>query len=151
MYIIVTTNKQLAEEAKKQGANVAEFKDTNVELVGDMKRAIDNEECVVNLLHSLCIKPNWRGYKYLKYIFERCMITKGYHNLPVTKVIYPECAKKFDSTVVRVERALRHAICASYAEWPITYEDVFEVRLNKAPTVSEFIAMGGEYLLENNM
>ena len=61
----------------------------------------------------------------------------------ITKELYPELAKKFDTTVSRVERAIRHAIEVSWnrGSWDLM-EDIFghSVDIDKAkPTNSEFI------------
>ena len=61
----------------------------------------------------------------------------------ITKELYPELAKKFDTTVSRVERAIRHAIEVSWNRGDLDFmEEVFghSVDIDKAkPTNSEFI------------
>ena len=61
----------------------------------------------------------------------------------ITKELYPELADKFDTTVSRVERAIRHAIEVSWnrGDWDLM-DDIFghSVDVDKAkPTNSEFI------------
>ena len=61
----------------------------------------------------------------------------------ITKELYPELAEKFDTTVSRVERAIRHAIEVSWnrGDWDLM-EEIFghSVDIDKAkPTNSEFI------------
>ena len=61
----------------------------------------------------------------------------------ITKELYPDIASKFDTTVSRVERAIRHAIEVSWnrGNWDFM-EEVFghSVDIDKAkPTNSEFI------------
>ena len=61
----------------------------------------------------------------------------------ITKELYPELASKFDTTVSRVERAIRHAIEVSWnrGDWDLM-EEIFghSVDIDKAkPTNSEFI------------
>jgi two-component system response regulator (stage 0 sporulation protein A) len=70
-----------------------------------------------------------------------------YHNPnllnEITKVIYPEIAKKYHSTTSRVERAIRHAIEISWsrANWDLM-EEIFgysiDVEASK-PTNSEYL------------
>ena len=59
------------------------------------------------------------------------------------KELYPELASKFDTTVSRVERAIRHAIEVSWNRGNWDYmEEIFghSVDIDKAkPTNSEFI------------
>ena len=61
----------------------------------------------------------------------------------ITKELYPEIANKFDTTVSRVERAIRHAIEVSWNRGNWDYmEEIFghSVDIDKAkPTNSEFI------------
>ena len=61
----------------------------------------------------------------------------------ITKELYPELASKFDTTVSRVERAIRHAIEVSWnrGNWDLMTE-IFgnSVDIDRAkPTNSEFI------------
>ena len=74
----------------------------------------------------------------LQVVYKRPEIVGG-----ITKELYPEIAKKYDSTVSRVERAIRHAIEVSWnrGNWDLM-EDIFghSVDIDKAkPTNSEFI------------
>ena len=61
----------------------------------------------------------------------------------ITKELYPDIAKKYDTTVSRVERAIRHAIEVSWNRGNWDYmEELFghSVDIDKAkPTNSEFI------------
>ena len=61
----------------------------------------------------------------------------------MTKKLYPEVAIKYDTTVSRVERAIRHAIEVSWlrGDWDMM-EEIFghSVDIDRAkPTNSEFI------------
>ena len=71
-------------------------------------------------------------------IFERPDVIGG-----ITKELYPELANKFETTVSRVERAIRHAIEVSWnrGDWDLM-EELFghSVDIDKAkPTNSEFM------------
>ena len=63
----------------------------------------------------------------------------------VTKVLYPEVAKRFHTTPSRVERAIRHAIEVAWDRGDLeTLQSYFGYTVNSAkgkPTNSEFIAM----------
>ena len=83
-----------------------------------------------------------KGYQYIRdgigIIYERPE-TIGV----ITKKLYPELAGKFDTTVSRVERAIRHAIEVSWnrGNWDLM-EEIFghSVDIDKAkPTNSVFI------------
>ena len=61
----------------------------------------------------------------------------------ITKELYPEIASRYNTTVSRVERAIRHAIEVSWnrGDWRLM-EEIFghSVDIDKAkPTNSEFI------------
>lgn len=61
----------------------------------------------------------------------------------ITKDLYPDISKKFNTSVARVERAIRHAIEVSWLRGDIDLmEDIFghSVDIDRAkPTNSEFI------------
>ncbi len=97
---------------------------------------------ISRILHELGMPSHIKGYQYV-----REAITLVYNNPEIvggiTKELYPELATKFDTTVSRVERAIRHAIEVSWnrGDWDLM-ENVFghSVDIDKAkPTNSEFI------------
>lgn len=97
---------------------------------------------ITKMLHELGIPSHIKGYQYIRegigIIFERPETIGG-----ITKELYPELASKFDTTVSRVERAIRHAIEVSWnrGNWSLM-EEIFghSVDIDKAkPTNSEFI------------
>ena len=97
---------------------------------------------ITKSLHELGVPSHIKGYQYI-----REGITLVYNNPKIvggiTKELYPEIAKKYNSTTSRVERAIRHAIEISWnrANWDFM-EDLFgySVDIDRAkPTNSEFI------------
>lgn len=98
---------------------------------------------ISKILHTLGVPSHIKGYLYI-----RDSITMMYDNPDmlggITKEIYPEIAKKYDTTPSRVERAIRHAIEVSWTRGDYdTMEDLFghSVDYDKSkPTNSEFIA-----------
>lgn len=97
---------------------------------------------VSKILHELGIPSHIKGYQYI-----REAIILLYNNPDmvgaITKELYPSVANIFDTTVSRVERAIRHAIEVSWnrGNWDLM-EDIFghSVDIDKAkPTNSEFI------------
>ena len=68
----------------------------------------------------------------------------------ITKVLYPDIAKKYNTTSSRVERAIRHAIEVAWSRGNIdSISNLFgyTVSMSKAkPTNSEFIAMVADKL-----
>ncbi len=73
----------------------------------------------------------------------------------ITKEIYPEIARKYNTTSSRVERAIRHAIEISWNRGDYdTMEEIFghSVDYDKAkPTNSEFIATIADHLRYKNV
>lgn len=97
---------------------------------------------ISRMLHELGMPSHIKGYQYIReaisMVYDNPEIVGG-----ITKELYPELATKFDTTVSRVERAIRHAIEVSWnrGDWDLM-EDVFghSVDIDKAkPTNSEFI------------
>ena len=97
---------------------------------------------ITNTLHELGVPSHIKGYQYI-----REGITIIYNNPSmiggITKELYPEIATRFNSTISRVERAIRHAIEVSWnrGNWDLM-EEIFghSVDIDKAkPTNSEFI------------
>ena len=97
---------------------------------------------ITKILHELGIPSHIKGYQYIRegigIVFENPDTIGG-----ITKELYPELADKYDTTVSRVERAIRHAIEVSWTrgEWDLM-EEIFghSVDIDKAkPTNSEFI------------
>ena len=69
----------------------------------------------------------------------------------VTKVLYPEVAKRFSTTPSRVERAIRHAIEVAWDRGDLeTLQKFFGYTVSNTkgkPTNSEFIAMIADRLV----
>lgn len=100
------------------------------------------QKSISKLLHELGMPSHIKGYQYIReaisMVYDNPEIVGG-----ITKELYPELAIKFDTTVSRVERAIRHAIEVSWnrGDWDLM-EDVFghSIDYDKAkPTNSEFI------------
>ena len=97
---------------------------------------------ITKMLHELGIPSHIKGYQYIRdgigIVYDRPETIGG-----ITKELYPELAMKYDTTVSRVERAIRHAIEVSWnrGSWDLM-EEIFghSVDIDKAkPTNSEFI------------
>lgn len=97
---------------------------------------------ITKMLHELGMPSHIKGYQYIRegitMIYNDPNIIGG-----ITKELYPELASKFDTTISRVERAIRHAIEVSWNRGNWDYmEELFghSVDIDKAkPTNSEFI------------
>lgn len=99
---------------------------------------------ITNLMHNIGVPAHIKGYQYLregiKMVIEDVSLLSA-----VTKELYPNIAKIYDTTPSRVERAIRHAIEVSWSRGKAEVTDVlFGRSLNNSkhkPTNSEFIAV----------
>jgi len=97
---------------------------------------------ITKLLHELGVPSHIKGYEYIRegilILYNNPSIIGG-----ITKELYPEIASKYDTSVSRVERAIRHAIEVSWNRGNIDLmEEIFghSVDIDRAkPTNSEFI------------
>ena len=100
------------------------------------------EISITRMLHELGMPSHIKGYQYIRdgivMIYNNPGIIGG-----ITKELYPDVASLHNTTVSRVERAIRHAIEVSWnrGNWDLM-EEIFghSVDIDKAkPTNSEFI------------
>ena len=110
-------------------------------------KAADNaslESVVTDIIHEIGVPAHIKGYQYLR---EAIILTINDMDAinAVTKVLYPEVAKKFSTTPSRVERAIRHAIEVAWDRGDVeTLQKFFGYTVSGIkgkPTNSEFIAM----------
>lgn len=108
------------------------------------------ESTVTAIIHEIGVPAHIKGYQYLR---EAIMITVEDMDVinAVTKVLYPEVAKRFGTTASRVERAIRHAIEVAWDRGDLeTLQKYFGYTVSNAkgkPTNSEFIAMIADRLV----
>ena len=102
------------------------------------------EDRVTAIIHEIGVPAHIKGYQYLR---EAIMIAVEDMDVinAVTKVLYPEVAKRFATTPSRVERAIRHAIEVAWDRGDLeTLQHYFGYTINSAkgkPTNSECIAL----------
>lgn len=102
------------------------------------------EAMVTDIIHEIGVPAHIKGYQYLR---EAIILTINDMDVinAVTKVLYPEVARKFNTTPSRVERAIRHAIEVAWDRGDIeTLQKFFGYTVSNIkgkPTNSEFIAM----------
>ncbi len=107
------------------------------------------ESSITSIIHEIGVPAHIKGYLYL-----REAISMVYNDIEllgsITKVLYPDIAKKYNTTASRVERAIRHAIEVAWSRGNIdSISSLFgyTVSMSKAkPTNSEFIAMVADKL-----
>lgn len=104
-----------------------------------------NNTQISDLLINLHCRPNLLGFKYLKAAIEIVLSNPEaiYH---ITKTIYPEISKIYNSSSSKVERSIRHTIETSFER--LTENQIKEIfgNITKKPTNSHYIASICEYL-----
>ena len=114
------------------------------------KKSDDIKVYVTAMMLEMGMPAHLRGYHYLR---EAILLSRENMELvgSVTKLLYPEIAKKFQSTNVKVERAIRSIIEIG---WERGNEKLFEeifgysrIHGKARPTNSEFILGVADWLL----
>jgi len=136
------TSKIIAEEKLQKGSwQLQEYSE------------VDTLDRVTGLLHEIGIPAHIKGYQYLREAI--CMTVKDPDLMnAVTKILYPDIAKKYQTTASRVERAIRHAIEVAWTRGRLeTIEELFGYTVHSGkgkPTNSECIALISDKIcLEN--
>ena len=99
---------------------------------------------VTNVMHKIGIPAHVKGYQYIREAI--LMVVEDVSLLgAVTKELYPDIAKKYDTASSRVERGIRHAIELAWERGHTdTLKQIFGYSMNvdrQKPTNSEFIAL----------
>ena len=127
-----------------QKANLVKNDKTNIEAL------------VTGIIHEIGVPAHIKGYQYLR---EAIIIAVNDMDVinAITKVLYPQVAKTFQTTPSRVERAIRHAIEVAWDRGDLdTLQRFFGYTVSNTkgkPTNSEFIALIADKLqlqLKNN-
>ena len=132
------------------GGCVKKLKEHCMELLAEVEQPQENNQQpdltrrVTEIIHHIGVPAHIKGYNYLREAIILCVkdqtLIEG-----ITKVLYPEISKTFNTTPSRVERAIRHAIEVAWDRGDL---DVLQqyfgytVSIIKGkPTNSEFIAL----------
>lgn len=104
----------------------------------------DVELMVTEIIHQIGVPAHIKGYHYLRDAIMMCIYKNDYINA-VTKMLYPDVAKRHATTSSRVERSIRHAIEVAWDRGDIeVLQSYFGYSMHNGrgkPTNSEFIAM----------
>ena len=102
------------------------------------------ETMVTNIIHEIGVPAHIKGYQYLREAIIIAVEDMDVINA-ITKVLYPQVAKSFQTTPSRVERAIRHAIEVAWDRGDLdTLQRFFGYTVSNTkgkPTNSEFIAL----------
>ena len=131
--------------ANERFTSVSRLMPTTTSVLTDKSNEdIDIEILVTQVIHEVGIPAHIKGYQYLRHAIMMVVDNLEIIN-SITKKLYPNVAKKYNTTSSRVERAIRHAIEVA---WDRGDTDVlnavfgYTIANSKGkPTNSEFIAM----------
>lgn len=105
---------------------------------------------VTSVIHEIGVPAHIKGYQYLREAILIAIENMDVINA-VTKVLYPEVARRYNTTPSRVERAIRHAIEVAWDRGDLeTLQKFFGYTVSNTkgkPTNSEFIAMIADRLV----
>lgn len=107
-----------------------------------MKEHLETD--ITKMLHELGIPAHIKGYQYFRDAIS--MVVRDREMMEaVTKILYPEIAKKNYTSSSRVERAIRHAIEVAWGRGSLeVIDELFGYTISTGkgkPTNSEFIAL----------
>lgn len=126
-------------EAQKPKAVTASMPATS-----ERKENYDLETLVTEFIHELGVPAHIKGYQYIRSAIIMVVENMDLLNF-ITKQLYPEIAKAYNTTASRVERAIRHSIEVAWSRGkPETMNEIFGYTIHTGkgkPTNSEFIAM----------
>lgn len=113
------------------------------------------EKTISDFMLELGIPAHLRGYQFLRSAVGMCVEDMELVG-SVTKLLYPDLAKMYQTTDTKIERAIRNAIEVS---WERGNCDLFEELFGYSntleytrPTNSEYIAVVADYIrLKNNL
>ncbi|MCQ2421065.1 MAG: sporulation transcription factor Spo0A [Clostridia bacterium] len=118
--------------------------DTQVRTSAGHRPEINLEAMVTAMIHEIGVPAHIKGYQYLREAIMLAVEDMDVINA-ITKVLYPQVAKTFQTTPSRVERAIRHAIEVAWDRGDLeTLQRFFGYTVSNTkgkPTNSEFIAL----------
>lgn len=116
-------------------------------------KPLDLEAEITNIIHEIGVPAHIKGYMYLREAIN--MVVNNVELISaVTKELYPNIARKYNTTASRVERAIRHSIEVAWARGQVeSINKIFGYTVSRGkgkPTNSEFIAMVADKLRLKN-
>lgn len=116
----------------------------SVSAVENAGKPADLETVVTDFIHELGVPAHIKGYQYIRSAIMMVVENMDLLNF-ITKQLYPEIAKAYNTTASRVERAIRHSIEVAWSRGkPEVMNEIFGYTIHTGkgkPTNSEFIAM----------
>ena len=94
---------------------------------------------IEKLIRCLGIGATYRGYRYLNYAIRLCLEDEEYL-LSIGKLLYPQVAKQFNTTLGSVERDIRTVIQVCWDRGNKDYlQNIALSPLTTRPTAGEFL------------
>lgn len=107
------------------------------------------EKSAEDLLRRLGFSGKLRGFRYLAAAIAQTVVDPDRIFL-VTKSLYPDIAKEFQTTASKVERTMRHSIHRFWEHGGCeALDQVANIHLTKRPTNSELIDFLADYIRRN--
>ncbi len=120
------------------------FQTTKTEELPSMDKQISK------IFVAIGIPPHIKGYQYLRSAIKMCIKDTSIIS-SITKRLYPDVAKEYNTSPSKVERAIRHAIEVCWNRGKIdAINNIFGSQVftkNDRPTNGEFIALLADKLL----
>lgn len=130
-YQLKKTILDVIESSEKSGVSLAKANAKELNMI------------VSDILHNIGIPAHLKGYKFMRSGILLVLDDPSYME-SVTKKLYPDIAKENNSSAVRVERAIRHAIEIAWERGNLSIiDDIFGYTVDSdkgKPTNSQFIA-----------
>lgn len=102
---------------------------------------------IYNALKVLGIRRTYKGYYYLADAV-RLVMSDASMLLYISKYLYPEVAKIYDTSITCVERNIRTVVTSCWhSEYAKVLESMAGTPLYRKPTSGEFIDILSSYLL----
>ena len=135
--IDVLIDKILNYKSCAKNAEIKSLDDANIEIQ------------VTNIMHRIGVPAHINGYHFLRAAIILAAEDMKYVN-SVTKILYPEVARLFDTSASRVERAMRHAVEVAWDRGDVDVLNSFfgytVSHLKGKPTNSEFISLIADHI-----
>ena len=105
-----------------------------------MSNQYEIEERTTKLLNRLGVTANYRGYYYVSSAVELC-VEKEERLLFITKWLYPEVAKRYQTNWKAVERSMRTAGGIMWRENQPLLEELACRKLKRQPRTAQMLAI----------
>lgn len=140
-------DKLIREMEEAETSKVEPFTDAAIVKISQSKEEV--EKIVTEHIHDIGVPANLKGYQYLRTAIIMAIEDPSVIRF-ITKILYPNIAKKFQTTDSAVERGIGHAIEVSWSRGNVELQNElfgYTVSAEKGkPTNSELIALVADHI-----